>query len=88
MYAFKTHFGKYLAMDENKALVYSDEINDYSTWTLKSTGSGDYKYYDYVARMYNVGTGTELSFPEREVQRAVSKVSGLCIYIFRDVNKE
>jgi hypothetical protein len=88
MYAFKTHFGKYLAMDENKALVYSDEINDYSTWTLKSTGSGDDKYLDYVARMYNVGTGTQLSFPERAVQRGVNKASGLCIYIFRDVNKE
>ena len=88
MYRFKTHFGKYLAMDENKALVYSDEINDYSTWTLKSTGSGDDKYLDFVARMYNVGTGTQLSFPERAVQRGVSKASGLCIYIFRDVNKE
>ena len=88
MYAFKTHFGKYLAMDENSALVYVDEINEYSTWTLKSTGSGDDKYLDYAARMYNVGAGTELSFPEREVQRAVSKVSGLCIYIFRDVIKE
>ena len=88
MYAFKTHFGKYLAMDENKALVYSDEINDYSTWTLKSTGHGDDKYLDYAAKMYNVGTGTELSFPERAVQRGVTKASGLCIYIFRDVVKE
>ena len=89
IYAFRTHFDKYVAMDENGALVYVTEINDYSTWALRSSAFESGVYKEGLTELTNVATGSLLEFPEDPLRtKWIEKEGGMFLYVFRDINKE
>ena len=89
VYAFRTHFGKYLAMNSSNQLTYADEINDNSSWILYSSCNGDSKYASEASRLTNVATGTYINAFDPNpapIKRAIRKYGELVIIVFRNVN--
>ena len=89
-YAFRTSFGKYLAMNDDGTLAYVDSIDNSSKWTLSSSAYGDDKYVPYITFITNKAAGKSINLTEKtpEAQPAftVVKAEGTKIVVFRNVN--
>ena len=89
-YAFRTSFGKHLAMNDDGTLAYVDSIDNSSKWTLSSSAYGDDKYVPYVTFITNKATGKSIDLTEKtsEAQQTyvVRKYEGTKIVVFRNVN--
>ena len=76
-YAYKTPFGKYLAVSEEGQLIYIDEINDYSSWT----NSGSWSGLTHAKR-----TDLALGINEGQYCTVNGGWTGVCVFDFTNVN--
>ena len=76
-YAYKTPFGKYLAVNEEGQLIYIDEINGYSSWTNSGAWSG----------LTNaMRTDLALGINEGQYCTVNGGWTGVCVFDFTNVN--
>ena len=76
-YAYKTPFGKYLAVSEEGQLIYIDEINDYSSWTNPGAWSG---------LTHAMRTDLVLGINEGQFCIVNGGWTGVCVFDFTNVN--